>query len=252
MRNIRVIPRLDIKYPNLIKGVRLEGLRVMGDPAKFASEYYLGGADELLYMDVVASLYERNTIGELIEHSAKDIFIPLSVGGGIRTVDDARQVLRQGADKVVVNTAAVKRPEFINELVEIFGSQSVVVSIEAQKKQSGSWEVYHDNGREATGRDVLYWLEEVQGRGCGEIIVTAIDNEGTLKGFDVELMQRVTRNTSVPVIASGGLGKLEQLDRLFSETTVNAVAIAHLLHYKKETLSTIKNYIRELGYEVRI
>ncbi len=252
MRKIRIIPRLDIKYPNLIKGVRLEGLRVVGDPEVFANDYYIQGADELLYMDTVASLYERNTIGALIEKTANNIFIPLTVGGGIRTVDDAKRVLRMGADKVSLNSEALKKPHIINQLSDSFGNQCVVLNVEAQKISEGKWEAFYDNGREKSGIDVLKWIEEIQDRGAGEIMVTAINQEGTQSGFDIELMKKICEIARVPVIASGGMGTVDHLRHLIEETTVDAVAIAHVLHYKNETILSIKTFLEDLGLEIRL
>jgi cyclase len=251
MRTVRIIPRLDIKYPNLIKGIRLEGLRVIGDPSVFAQEYYKQGADELLYLDIVASLYERNTIGEFIQKAAKDIFVPLTVGGGIRSVEDAKYALRMGADKIAINTAALKNPEVINEIADSFGNQCVVLSIEAKQTSDQCWEVFYDNGRERSGRDVFEWMDEGQKRGIGEILVTSIDKEGTQKGFDIPLIKKVCEISSVPVIASGGMGNLSHLQDLLVETTVDAVAIAHVLHYKKESLSSIKKFVNDLGFQTR-
>ena len=250
MRKIRVIPRLDIKFPNLIKGIHLEGLRVVGDPVAFAQDYYQQGADELVYMDIVASLYERNTIGNFIQRTAANIFIPLTVGGGIRNVEDAKHALRMGADKVALNTAAIKNPNVINELADSFGSQCVVLSIEAKKIGENRWEAYYDNGREQSGFDVMEWIEEVQKRGAGELMITSVDHEGTQKGFDIPLMKQVCKNASIPVIASGGMGQLSHIGDLLRQTQVDAIAVAHVLHYKKETIPSIKSFIKKLGFEV--
>ncbi len=251
MRKIRLIPRLDIKFPNLIKGIHLEGLRVVGNPAEFAEYYYEQGADELLYMDVVASLYERNTICGLVAKTAEKIFIPMTVGGGVRTLTDASKLLRSGADKIALNTAAVKNPPIIKSIAESFGNQCVVVSIEAKKIGHNKWEVYSDNGRERTGIDVMQWVEDVQKLGVGEILVTSIDQEGTLKGFDIALMKQVCANADVPVIACGGMGALSHIEELVTHTNINAIAIAHVLHYKKNTLGEIRTALQNLGIEVR-
>jgi imidazole glycerol-phosphate synthase subunit HisF len=251
VRKIRVIPRLDIKFPNLIKGIRLEGLRVVGNPADFAHDYYDQGADELLYMDNVASLYERNTISDLIEKTACNIFIPLTVGGGIRSAEDAKRILRSGADKVAINTAAIKDPEILSEISDSFGNQCVVLSVEAKKIGPNEWEAYYDNGRERSGVNVMEWVETAQKLGIGEIIVTSIDQEGTQKGFEIDLIKRVCEISSVPVIASGGMENLDHVRDLLLETSVDAIAIAHALHYKKETIASIKTFIKQLGFEVR-
>jgi len=252
MRKIRVIPRLDIKFPNLIKGVRMEGLRVVGNPADFAHDYYDQGADELLYMDTVASLYERNTISDLVEKTAENVFIPITVGGGIRSLDDAKSILRSGADKLAINTAVLKTPGLIREISESFGNQCVVLSVEAKKIAENKWEAYYDNGREKSGVDVMEWVSRAHSLGVGEIIVTSVDREGTQKGFEIDLIKRVCDISKVPVIASGGMGKLGHIQDLLNETNVDAIAFAHSLHYKKETVFSIKNFIKQLGFEVRI
>jgi len=207
MRKTRLIARLDIKGPNLIKGIHLEGLRVIGSPNEYALRYYQQGADELLYMDCVASLYGRNNIGEIVRDAVKDVFVPLTVGGGIRSVNDANELLRCGADKVAINTAAVSNPELISEVARRFGSQCMVLSIEAMQVGVGKWEVFTDNGRESTGLDVIDWVKRGVDLGAGEILLTSVDREGTRKGFDIDLVQAVTQEVTVPVIASGGMGK---------------------------------------------
>ena len=183
MKNLRIIARLDVKGPNLIKGIHLEGLRVIGAPNEYALDYYYQGADELIYMDVVASLYGRNHLGEIIKNAAKDIFIPMTVGGGIRTIENAREILRSGADKVAINTAAVANPTIITDVARQFGSQAMVLSIEAKKVEGSHWEVYTDNGRERTGLDVVDWAKLCVLNGAGEILLTSVDHEGTRKGF---------------------------------------------------------------------
>ncbi len=252
MRKIRVIPRLDVKFPNLIKGIHLEGLRVVGSPAEFALEYYDQGADELIYVDTVASLYERNTISDLVEKTAENVFIPITVGGGIRSLDDAKSILRSGADKLAINTAVLKTPGLIREISESFGNQCVVLSVEAKKIEENKWEAYYDNGREKSGVDVMEWIRTAQNLGVGEIIITSVDREGTQKGFEIDLIKSVCEISKVPVIASGGMGKLEHIKDLLNETSVDAIAFAHSLHYKKETVFSIKNFIKQLGFEVRI
>ncbi|ASY11439.1 cyclase [Candidatus Planktophila dulcis] len=252
MRNIRVIARLDIKGPNLIKGVHLEGLRVVGDPIEFAAHYYREGIDEILFMDSVASLYGRNHLAEIISLTANDIFVPITVGGGIRTVKDAKDVLKSGADKIAINSAAVARPALIKEIAEDFGSQATVLSIEAKKNQNGSWEVYTDNGREKSGLLVSEWVEEAASLGAGEVLVTSIDKEGTGRGFDIELMRQISKKVTVPIIASGGMGKISDIHELISQTDISAVAIANSLHYRKISISEIKKEIALSGFKVRI
>ena len=230
-KNIRIIARLDIKGPNLVKGLHLEGLRVLGKPEQFARYYYEAGADELIYMDVVASLYSRNSLHGILEKTARDIFIPLTVGGGLRTLDDIRDVLRAGADKVSLNTAALKNPKIISEASRKFGSSTIVVAIEAIKQPDGSYFAYTDNGREYTGVEVLGWAKQVEQLGAGEIMLTSVDREGTGQGYDIELTKMVTNAVSIPVIAHGGAGKVEHIREVVLNTEVNAVAVASILHY---------------------
>jgi len=230
-KNIRIIPRLDIKGPNLVKGIHLEGLRVLGKPEDFARYYYENGADELIYMDVVASLYNRNSLHEIIHKTAREIFIPLTVGGGLRTIEDIRSVLRAGADKVSLNTAAIKNPDFIHEASRIFGSSTIIVTIEAIKQSNGEYFAYIDNGREYTGIEVLSWAKKVEGLGAGEILLTSVDRDGTGAGYDIELVKTVSEAVSIPVIASGGPGKLEDIKRIITEGHADAVTIASMVHY---------------------
>jgi len=251
MSNVRIIPRLDIKGPNLIKGIRLEGLRVIGDPHEYALRYYEAGADELIYMDIVASLYGRNNLSDIISRAANQVFIPITVGGGIRSVDDAKHILRSGADKVAINTAAIARPELITEVAHHFGSQAMVLSIEAKAVGDGKWEVYTDNGRERTGRDVLSWAVEAVSRGAGEILLTSVDREGTRKGFEVELIRKVRDAVSVPVIASGGMGELQDFTKAVADGGADAVAMADILHYNRATVGQIREYAINGGFTVR-
>ncbi len=251
MRNLRLIARLDIKGPNLIKGVHLEGLRVIGSPSEHAVRYYKQGVDELLYMDCVASLYGRNHLGDLVRSAAKNIFVPMTVGGGIRTVDDAIHILRAGADKVAVNTAAVANPQLITEIARRFGSQCMVLSVEAKQIAPKRWEVYTDNGRERTGIDVIEWVKRGVSMGAGEILLTSVDREGTRKGFDLELVQAVTNEVSVPVIASGGMGKPEDMLEVVKEGGADAVAMADILHYNRSTLGEIRNCAKMARLGVR-
>lgn len=230
-KNIRIIPRLDIKGPNLVKGIHLEGLRVLGKPEDFARYYYEAGADELIYIDIVASLYNRNSLCEIIEKTARDIFIPLTVGGGLRTLDDIRNVLRSGADKVSLNTAALKNPRIISEASQKFGSSTIVVAIEAIKQPNGSYFAYTDNGREYTGVEVLEWAKHVEQLGAGEIMLTSVDREGTGRGFNIELTKMIADAVSIPVIAHGGAGRVEHIREALLMTDVNAVAISSILHY---------------------
>jgi imidazole glycerol-phosphate synthase subunit HisF len=251
MGNIRIVPRLDIKGKNLIKGVQLEGLRVMGDPHEFALRYYEQGADELVYMDVVASLYGRNNLADIISRAADRIFIPITVGGGIRSVDDARLILRSGADKVAINTAAIERPELISEVARRFGSQAMVLSIEAKLQPDGHWEAYTNNGRERTGLDVIAWSKRGVEMGAGELMITAIDREGTRRGFDLRLMACIREAVPTPVIASGGMGNVEHFISLAKTGDVDAIAMADVLHYSRTTVGDIRTAARTADVAVR-
>jgi cyclase len=251
MRNVRLVSRLDIKGPNLIKGVCLEGLRVIGSPNEYALRYYQQGADELIYMDSVASLYGRNNLHEIVEAASRDVFIPITVWGGIRSLSDALALLRSGADKVAVNTAAVSDPKLITEIANRLGSQSMVLSVEAKSSNDGSWEVYVENGRERTGLDVVEWVRRSVSLGAGEILLTSVDREGTRTGFDIDLIKAVTRVISVPVIASGGMGKPGDILGAVVEGEADAVAMADILHYDRATISDIRNAAISGGVEVR-
>jgi cyclase len=231
MAAIRVIPRLDIKGPNLVKGIHLEGLRVLGKPEEFARHYYEQGADELFFQDVVASLYERNSLHDIVRKIAREIFIPLTVAGGLRSLTDIRDVLRAGADKVAINTAAIKQPDIIRQAALDFGSSTIVVAIEAIKERDGRYLAYTDNGREYTGREVRAWAQEAESLGAGEIVITSVDREGTGDGYDIALTRMIADAVRVPVIAHGGPGKLSHIDAVVTEGGASAVAVAAMLHY---------------------
>lgn len=240
-KNIRIITRLDIKGPNLVKGIHLEGLRVLGRPEDFARYYYENGADELLYMDVVASLYNRNSLHEIIARTAREIFIPLTVGGGLRTLEDIRQVLRAGADKVSLNTAAIKNPGIIKEASLKFGSSTIVVAIEAIKQADGRYLAYTDNGREHTGVEVLNWAKKVEELGAGEILLTSVDCEGTGSGFDNELIKMAAEAVSIPVIACGGAGCSGDFAEVITKGKADAVSAASIFHYDFIKRMSVKN-----------
>ncbi len=231
MNNIRIIPRLDIKGPNLVKGIHLEGLRVLGKPETFARFYYENGADELFFQDTVASLYDRNSLHEIITKTAKEIFIPLTVGGGLRSIEDIRNVLRAGADKVAINTAAIKNPNFIREASLKFGSSTIVIAIEAIKDNDGKYLAFMDNGREHTGLEVVTWARKVEELGAGEIVISSVDKEGTGEGYDLELIKAVSEAVSIPVIAHGGASNPENVVNAILYGKADAVAIASILHY---------------------
>ena len=250
-KKVRLISRLDIKGPNLIKGIHLEGLRVLGDPQDYATKYYAQGADEIIYIDIVASLYGRSKLPEIVSRTVEEVFVPLTVGGGIRSIDDVTELLRAGADKVAINTAAVQRPELINEVSRKFGSQCMVLSIEAKKQSENRWEVYTDSGREKTGIDVVDWAKEGVRQGAGEILLTSIDTEGTKKGFDIELTKSVTDVVNIPVIASGGMGSNQHLEDAIKIGGADAVAMADILHYERSTIPIIRNAAKEAEINVR-
>jgi imidazole glycerol-phosphate synthase subunit HisF len=251
MRRVRLIARLDIKGPNLIKGIHLEGLRVIGSPNEYALKYYQQGADELICMDCVASLYGRNSLGDIIQNAAKDVFVPMTVGGGIRSVEDATNLLRCGADKVALNTAAVATPKLINDISRRFGSQCMVLSIEAKQIAPGRWEVYTENGREPTGLNVIDWVKKGVELGAGEILLTSVDKEGTRKGYDIPLIRNVTQEVSVPVIASGGMGKPEDMIDAVLDGEADAIAMADILHYNRATINEIRRTAISSNIEVR-
>ena len=251
MRNIRLIARLDIKGPNLIKGIHLEGLRIVGQPNEYAVRYYEQGADELIYIDCVASLYGRNSLGDIVRNAAQNVFIPMTVGGGIRSIDDATHILRCGADKVAINTAAVAIPGLITDIARRFGSQCMVLSIEAKRIGPDRWEAYTDSGREDTGMDVIEWVKRGVALGAGEVLLTSVDQEGTRKGFDIALVRAVTSEVSVPVIASGGMGKLEHMVEVVETGGADAVAMADMLHYRRATIGEIRATARNAGLHVR-
>lgn len=240
-RNFRIISRLDVKRQHLVKGIHLEGLRKLGSPRDFTKKYYESKIDEVLYMDVVASLYGRNSLLDLIEFASSNCFVPLTVGGGIRSVDDCRLALESGADKVAVNTAAIARPSLISDISNTFGSQCMVLSIEAKSDGNGGWEALFNNGREHSHLDAVEWAREGVQRGAGEILLTSVDMEGTCKGMDTDLLQSVSSIVDVPVIASGGVGSTDHVVEAASNSHIDGIALAHVLHYDELTVSDIKN-----------
>ena len=251
MSNIRLIARLDIKGPNLIKGIRFEGLRVIGSPAEHALRYYQQGADELIYIDSVASLYGRNNLSDIVQSAARNVFIPLTVGGGIRSTDDVRHLLRCGADKVAVNTAVIAQPGLITEIAREFGSQCMVLSIQAKQIAPGRWEAYTDTGRERSGVDVIEWARRGVQLGAGEILITSVDREGTRKGFDIDLVRTVAAEVNVPIIASGGMGSAQDAVDVARQGHADAVAMADILHNKRATLAEVRQHLKSAGVEVR-
>ena len=251
MRNVRLIARLDVKMNWLIKGVQMEGWRKVGDPAEFAKFYAKNGADELLFMDVVASLYDRNNLHEIVERVASQVFIPMTVGGGIRSVEDVSTLLACGADKVALNTAATRDPELITAIADLYGSQATVVSIETIRGNGGRWQVMTDNGRNHTGRDALEWAREAEDRGAGEIVVTTIHTEGLGHGYDLEMIEKVADIVSIPVVASGGLGTTKHLSDLVRKTRASAASIAQALHWEKLKLYDLRSTLADEGCFIR-
>lgn len=240
MKKIRIIPRLDIKGEKVIKGIHLEGLRVVGKPEELGLKYYEDGADELIYIDVVASLYGRNYAAEVIEKVSNEVFIPLTVGGGIRSLEEIESILRCGADKVAINSEFIARPEFVNQAVERFGSQCIVGCLEVKMVRAGEWQALYNSGREKSNRDAKEWARELVERGAGELLIVSVDKDGTCAGFDLEFISAIASGIKVPVIASGGAGNVEHIRAVIEQGQADAVAVAHLLHYNKCTVSDIK------------
>lgn len=245
----RIIARLDVKGNRLIKGIHLEGWRFLGDPNEFCYRYYTEGIDEIIYVDAVASLYGRDSIKDIIRKTTDNVFVPITVGGGIRSLDDATEILRSGADKVAVNSAAIKRPELISEIANRFGKQCMVISIQA-KQRGNKWLAAYDSAREYTDMDVVEWAQRAVELGAGEILLTSVDQEGTQKGFDTTLITQVSNAVNVPVIACGGFGKAADFTQAV-HAGADAVAIAHALHYKKIHIADIKQEAAQNNIQVR-
>ncbi len=247
----RLIPCLDLKNGRVVKGENFVGLRDAGDPVEAAMEYDRQGADELVLLDITASSDDRNIMVELVRRVAERIFIPFTVGGGIRSVEDFTAVLRAGADKVSVNSAALKNPGLIREAAEKFGSQCVVVAMDAKRRGSGGWTLYLNGGRIDTGKDAVEWAKEVQQLGAGEILLTSMDRDGTKRGYDLELTRAISQAVSIPVIASGGAGQLEHFYDAFTEGRADAVLAASLFHFKETSVPEVKAYLAGRGIPVR-
>ncbi|TGL90227.1 imidazole glycerol phosphate synthase subunit HisF [Leptospira congkakensis] len=228
---MRVIARLDIKNDSVIKGIHLEGLRKVGDPNILAKRYYEDGIDEILLIDSVASLYGRNNLFDVLRKASQEVFVPITIGGGLRNLDDVSFALDSGADKIAINTAAVERPDLIEEIAKKYGSQCVVASIQAKKKNENDWEVYKETGREKTGIRVSEWVKQLESLGAGEILLTSVDKEGTKSGFDKELSKMVNELVNIPVIVSGGFGEREHLVQLKNVVHPSGIAFASVLHY---------------------
>jgi len=252
MHTKRIIPCLDVKAGRVVKGTNFVGLRDAGDPVELAATYDIEGADELVFLDITASVEERKAMLDVINKTAGEVFMPLTVGGGISTVDDIRNALRAGADKTSVNSAAVKNPQLIAEGAKLFGSQCIVLAIDARRCGENKWEVYVHGGRTPTGIDAIEWAKQGVALGAGEILLTSMDADGTKNGYDIPLTKAVSEAVNVPVIASGGAGKLEDFYEVLAEGGADAVLAASVFHYKTFTIQEVKEYLRDRGIEVRI
>lgn len=249
----RIIPCLDVHNGRVVKGVNFVNLRDAGDPVEIAKAYDKAGADEVVFLDITASSDARNTVVDMVRKVAENVFIPFTVGGGIRTVDDFKMLLREGADKISVNSAAIMRPELLSEAADKFGSQCVVLAIDAKKRADGSgWNVYKNGGRVDMGMDAVEWAMEAERRGAGEILLTSMDGDGTKAGFDLELTRTIAENVKIPVIASGGAGKLEHFHEALTIGKADAALAASLFHYKELEIREVKEYLREKGVSVRL
>ena len=248
----RLVARLDVKDDYLVKGIQLEGVRKIGNPNQFAVDYYQQGIDEIIYVDAVASLYDRNNLSEVVQETCRNVFVPVTVGGGIRSLDDVKKVLDAGADKVAINTAAIKDKRLISSVAERYGSQCMVLSVQAKRKQPDEqvWEAYYDNGRQRSGLDVIEWVKESVSLGAGEILLTSVDREGLQNGMDIDLIKQVVESVNVPVICSGGVGSANDVIRA-CEVGASAIAIASFLHYRKGTIKDIKEKMEMAGIGVR-
>ncbi|HAM31607.1 MAG TPA: imidazole glycerol phosphate synthase subunit HisF [Erysipelotrichaceae bacterium] len=248
----RIIPCLDVKDGTVVKGVNFVGLKELGDPVEYARKYYEAGADELVFLDITATHERRKTIRELVQNVAREIFIPFTVGGGIRTIEDIRTILLAGADKVSLNSAAVNDPDLIRQGAEMFGNQCIVLAVDARMRPDHSgWNVVINGGRIDTGRDVLEWVREGVRLGAGEILLTSMDADGTKQGFDLPLCKAVRQAVNVPIIASGGCGSLEHFYEVFEQDAADAALAASLFHYDELTVGDVKQYLEERGVLVR-
>ncbi len=247
----RIVPCLDVKDGRVVKGVNFINLRDAGDPVENAKIYNDEGADELVFLDITASHEKRKTMVDVVRRVAEQVFMPFTVGGGISTNEDIRDLLNAGCDKVSINTSAVKRPDFVREASRKFGSQCIVVAVDAKKRGNGSWEVYIRGGREATGIDALQWIRKAESLGAGEVLLTSMDRDGTKDGYDVELTRKVSCAVNIPVIASGGCGSLEHFRQILDEGGADAALAASVFHFKEFSIQEVKKYLKEKGIEVR-
>lgn len=248
----RIIPCLDVAGGRVVKGTNFVGLRDAGDPVELAKKYDLEKADELVFLDITASFEERRSMFDVIEQTAGNVFMPLTVGGGIRTISDMREMLVCGADKTSLNTTAIKNPQLISQGAELFGSQCIVLAVDAKRSGENSWEVFVNGGRDATGLDVIEWVKKGEQLGAGEILLTSMDADGTKDGYDVALTRAVAEAVGIPVIASGGAGKLEHFYDVLAEGKADAVLAASVFHYGQFSIAEVKKYLRERGVEVRL
>jgi cyclase len=248
----RIIPCLDVHQGRVVKGVNFINLKDAGDPVEVAEVYDKAGADELVFLDITASSDARNIMLDVVRRTAEKVFIPFTVGGGIRKVEDFKEILRSGADKISINSAALKRPELISEAAWIYGSQCVVVAIDAKKRDDNRWEVYLNGGRANTGRDALEWAIEAEKRGAGEILLTSMDCDGTKDGYDVELTKIISSELKIPVIASGGAGNMEHFYNVLTEGKADAALAASLFHYKEMEIADLKSYLKNKGLSIRM
>lgn len=252
MAKVRIIPRLDIKGSNVVKPVMTEALKIVGNPHDLARRYYTEGADELIYMDIVASLYGRNLDLDQLKKVTEGIFIPITVGGGIRSIGDINNALRSGADKVAINTYAITHPEFLEEAVKTFGAQCIVLQVDAKKQSDGRYESYTDGGREKTGREVVSWVKEAIEMGVGEVMIASIDRDGTKDGYDIDLVRSVNSFAPIPVIVHGGAGSLESILAVIDEGQADAVSASSIFHYRERTVSEVKKFLGKNGVNVRV
>lgn len=251
-KNVRIIARLDIKGPNVVKPVMTEALRIVGNPKDLAQRYYREGVDEIIYMDIVASLYGRNLDLDQLKSVTEGIFIPFTVGGGIRTIGDINNALRAGADKVAINTYAVSHPKFLQEAVETFGAQCIVLSVDAKIQPDARYEPYTDGGRERTGLDTVSWVRDALSMGIGELVIASVDREGTRKGYDLELVKRLASFCPVPLIAHGGAGTLESVLTVIEQGNADAVSASSIFHYREHSIGEIKKFLDKKDVKVRL
>lgn len=247
----RIIPCLDIKNGKVVKGINFLDLQDLGDPVKYAKMYEEQCADEIVFLDITASYEERAIIKDIIEKGANEIRLPLTVGGGIRTIEDFREILKSGADKVSINSSAVKNPELITNASKEFGTQCVVVAIDGKRDEKGNFKVYIKGGRENTGLDLIEWVKKCEKLGAGEILLTSMDADGTKKGYDIEMTKEVVKNVKIPVIASGGCGSVQDIVDVFQKTDCDAALVASLFHYKEATIEQVKEELEKNNISVR-